>query len=264
MLSPGERLFDCLNVHYTYHSRFPGLSDITVQIHAGERVALLGPNGSGKSTFLQLLDGLFFPDQGTLMFREQPLTEAALRDAVFSREFRQRVGFVFQNPDVQLFCPSVREDIAFGPLQLGVDEQTVTRRLDQITERFRLGPLLERSPHELSVGEKRKVAFATVFIMEPDVYLLDEPTAGLDPQTSTQLMDILATLARDGKTIITATHDLHSVDDIADRVCVFSRDRRIVADGPTAEILANVPLLRDNNLVHIHRHHALDHRGIKP
>lgn len=258
-----ETLFECRNVRYAYHGRYPGVSGVDIQIRSGERLALLGPNGSGKSTLLHLLDGLIFPEEGALTFRDRLLTEAALRDDAFSLEFRRRVGLVFQNPDVQLFCPSVREDIAFGPLQLGVDEKTVGERMGRVVESLRLGPLLDRSPHELSVGEKRKVAFATVLVIEPDVLLLDEPTAGLDPTTSTQLIDTLSALARRGTTIITATHDLHIVEDIADRVLVFGQDRRIASDGSPADILANAMLLRENNLVHVHAHHERDHRTLK-
>lgn len=263
-MEPKANVFECLGVRYAYHGKFPGLSGVDMRIRAGERVALLGPNGSGKSTLLQLLDGLIFPDDGSLTFRGRALTEATLRDDAFSLEFRRSVGMVFQNPDVQLFCPSVREDIAFGPLQLGMDEKTVEGRMEGVVESLRLGPLMDRSPHELSVGEKRKVAFATVLVMEPDVLLLDEPTAGLDPKTSTQLIETLAALSRGGKTIVTATHDLHIVEDIADRVFVFGQGRRIAADGSPADILANTPLLRENNLVHVHAHHERDHRIIKP
>ena len=253
-------LFECCDVHYAYQGRFPALCGIDMRVSRGERVALLGANGSGKSTLLSLLDALVFPDKGTVRFDGRELTEAAFLDRGFSAGFRRRTGFVFQNPDVQLFCPTVREDIAFGPLQLGFDETTVKTRMETAVASLGIAHLLERSPHQLSVGEKRKVAFATVQVIAPEVLLLDEPTAGLDPQTSTHLVEMLSAATDAGMTIITATHDLHIIEDIADRVYVFGRDRRIAACGSPAEILADTALLQANNLIHRHVHHARDHR----
>ncbi len=256
----GGPLFECRDVHYAYQGRIPALRGIDMTLSRGERIAFLGANGSGKSTLLSLLDGLIFPDMGTILYAGRVLTEAAFLDEAFTLEFRKNVGLVFQNPDVQLFCPTVREDIAFGPLQLGMDETTVKTRLEALVETFGISPLLDRSPHQLSVGEKRKVAFATVLAIDPHVLLLDEPTAGLDPLTSTHLIEMLATAAGTGKTIVTATHDLHILEDIADKVYVFGQDRRMAACGTPAEILADTALLQANNLIHRHSHHARDHR----
>ena len=262
-MTPGTPLFECRDVHYAYLGRFPALGGIDIRISQGERIALVGANGSGKSTLLNLLDGLIFPNRGTVTYLGKALTEEAFLDEKFSVEFRREVGLVFQNPDVQLFCPTVREEIAFGPLQLGMDEQTVKTRMAHIADTLKIIHLLDRSPHQLSVGEKRKVAFAAVLAGEPNVLLLDEPTAGLDPQTSTHLIEMLATAAGSRKTIITATHDLHIIEDIADKVYVFGQDRRIAACGSPAEILADTPLLQANNLVHRHSRHASDHRVMK-
>ena len=255
-----EAVFECRDVHYAYHGRFPALCGVDMTIREGERVALVGANGSGKSTLLSLLDGLIFPDRGSIAFRGAGLTEAALAEEAFSARFRGGVGLVFQSPDVQLFCPTVREDIAFGPLQLGVGENEAKDRLKALAETLRIGHLLDRSPHQLSVGEKRKVAFATVLAIDPQVLLLDEPTAGLDPRTSTQLIEMLMHFSEAGKTVVTATHDLHIIEDIADSVYVFGQDRRVAGAGAPAEILANTAMLEANNLVHIHGHHARDHR----
>ncbi|MFA5043759.1 MAG: ABC transporter ATP-binding protein [Kiritimatiellia bacterium] len=233
-------------------------------IAAGERVALVGANGSGKSTLLNLLDALIFADRGSISFRGGVLAEAAFRNESFSMDFRKQVGLVFQNPDIQLFCPTVREDIAFGPLQLGLDKQTLTNRMEHLTATLEISRLLDRAPHQLSVGEKRKVALATILVMDPDVLLLDEPTAGLDPQTTTHLVGILAQFSRAGKTIVTATHDLHIIEDISDKVYVFGQDRRIAANGSPVEILGNTALLQANNLIHVHTHHARDHRTMMP
>lgn len=256
-------LFECRDVHYSYQGRFPALNGVDLTITEGERVALVGANGSGKSTFLHLLDALIFPDRGTLTFLGKELTEKSFLDAEFSLGFRRKIGLIFQNPDVQLFCPTVREDIAFGPLQLGMEEKTVKARLELLAETLQIGPLLDRSPHQLSIGEKRKVAFATILVIEPEVLLLDEPTAGLDPKTSTRLIGMLAEASRSGRTIVTATHDLHIIEDIADRVYVFGQDKKLAGAGTPAEILGDTGLLQANNLIHIHPHHARDHKVMK-
>lgn len=135
--------------------------------------------------------------------------------------------------------------------------------MESLAETLAIGHLLDRSPHQLSVGEKRKVAFATVLAIDPDVLLLDEPTAGLDPRTSTHLIEMFAAAAAAGKTIITATHDLHIIEDIADKVYVFGQDRSLAGSGSPAEILENTPLLQANNLLHRHSHHVRDHRAMK-
>lgn len=252
-------LFECENVHFAYQGRFPALAGVDLSIAPGERVALVGANGSGKSTLLSILDALAFPNQGQVRFDGRALTESAFDDEEFAVAFRRRVGMVFQNPDAQLFCPTVREDIAFGPLQLGVDPVAVTKRIDALTQELHLTPLLDRPPHMLSVGEKRKVCLATVLAIDPEVLLLDEPTAGLDPRTTTDLVERLHEASHSGKTIILATHDLHILPELADTVHVFGQDRRLAASGSTAEILANRALIEANNLVHVHSQHAVDH-----
>ncbi len=255
-----ETIFECHDLHYAYQGRFPALCGIEMTIAAGERVALVGANGTGKSTLLNLLDALIFADRGYISFRGRTLTEAAFKDESFSINFRKQVGLVFQNPDIQLFCPTVREDIAFGPLQLGIDKPTLKNRMEYLTETLKISHLLDRAPHQLSVGEKRKVALATILVIDPDVLLLDEPTAGLDPQTTDHLVKMLAQFSRAGKTIVTATHDLHIIEDISDKVYVFGQDKRLAASGNPSEILGNTVLLQANNLIHIHTHHARDHR----
>ena len=253
-------LFECHDLHYAYRGRIPALCGVNLTIEAGIRVALVGANGSGKSTLLSLLDGLSFPQRGTIRFAGHELSEASLQDEAFSRDFRRRVGLVFQNPDVQLFCPTVREDIAFGPLQFGLAPREVERRIEALAQDLGIAPLLDRPPHQLSVGEKRKVSFATVLAIEPEVLLMDEPIAGLDPRTTTHLIDLLHEAAHQGRTIVTATHDLHTLPDIADIVYVFGQDKRLAASGTPEEILGNHALLEANNLIHVHHHHTHDHR----
>ncbi len=249
-----ETVFDLQDVHYAYLSRFPALCGVSLRIGRGEKVALVGANGTGKSTLLQMLDGLVFPDRGRVSAFGAELTEAAFEDEGFSRDFRRRVGFVFQNPEVQLFCPSVREDILFGPLNLGVGREQALAGLARVARDMDIEALLDRAPHQLSIGEKRKVAIASVWIMDPEVMILDEPTAGLDPLTSRHIVDGVLRANREGKTLILSTHDLHILEEVSDTVYVLDRHRRVARRGNALEILADRDLLHENNLVHVHRH----------
>ena len=195
-----EIVFELKDVHYSYLGKYPALCGIDMTIKAGEKIAVIGANGTGKSTLLHLLDGLIFPNSGKVMAFGQDLSESSLNEEQSAHRFRSRVGMVFQNADIQLFCPSVREDIAFGPLQLGVNEGDVKKRLMEISELLDVRHLLDRSPHQLSIGEKRKVAIASVLAIDPDVLILDEPTAGLDPLTVRHIVDILVEANQRGKT----------------------------------------------------------------
>ncbi|MBI4706298.1 MAG: ABC transporter ATP-binding protein [Candidatus Omnitrophica bacterium] len=252
------KLFELKNIHYSYLGKFPALCGIDMNIEKGSKIGILGANGSGKSTLLQLLDGLIFSHQGNIKFLDKDLSERALGEEEFMRFFRSKVGFVFQNPEVQLFCPTVEEDIIFGPLQLGIDKAEIKKRLANLVDLLNISNLLERPPFRLSIGEKRKVAIASTLIMSPDVLILDEPTAGLDPLTSRQIVDIIIQANLEGKTIITATHDLHIVDEIADEIFVFSNEKRIARSGASGEILSDGEFLKKHNLVHIHYHKHKD------
>ena len=219
-------LFDCHDVHYAYQGRFPALAGVDLSIEHGLRVALVGANGSGKSTLLSMLDGLVFPQRGSIRFDGRELTEAALQGEAFSLDFRRRVGLVFQNPDVQLFCPTVREDIAFGPLQLGFEPRVVESRIESLAQDLGIAPLLDRPPHQLSVWEKRKVSFATVLAIEPEVLLLDEPTAGLDRSSAQHVQRaVLAARQTRGTTLVIASHDLDWLKSCADEVLVLEEGR---------------------------------------
>jgi cobalt/nickel transport system ATP-binding protein len=257
-------IFELKDVHFSYMGRYPALCGIDMVVYEGEKRAIIGANGSGKSTLLQLLDGLIFPDKGAVTVFGSEISEKAFFDRTFSRDFRKRVGFLFQNPDIQLFCPSVKEEILFGPLQLREDKKDTERRFDQLIHVLGIEELLDRSPHQLSIGEKRKVAIASTLIIDPDVLLLDEPTAGLDPLTARHIIDLLLKANASGKTIITSTHDLHIVEEIADTVSVFSRDKQIVKSGRPLEILKDTALLQTHNLVHIHAHRHDDQTHVHP
>jgi cobalt/nickel transport system ATP-binding protein len=256
-----ERIFKLEDVYFSYLNKFPALCGINMDIYKGEKIAILGANGSGKSTLLQMLDGLIFPERGKILGLGKELNEANLANKDFARLFRSKVGFVFQNPEVQLFCPTVEEDIAFGPLHLGVSDKETRRRIDELADILGIKNLLMRSPHQLSIGEKRKVAIASTLALDPDILLLDEPTAGLDPQTSRHIVDIILEANLKGKTIITATHDLHVVEEIASNIYILNNEKRIAGFGPTKEILSNSILLQENNLIHVHmhKHHGVIH-----
>ncbi len=257
-------IFSLKNVNFSYLGRFPALADITMDIRAGERIAIIGANGSGKSTLLQMLDGLIFADSGEFNFSGTKLNEKKFYDVKFAKEFRKRVGFVFQNPEVQLFCPCVKEDILFGPLQLGLEKNEVNKRLEKLVALLDLGSLLSRAPHQLSIGEKRKVTIASTLIINPEILILDEPTVGLDPLTTRKIIDLLISEGLAGKTVIVSTHDLHIVEEFADLVYILNQEKRVASFGATSVILGNMQLLQDNNLVHIHSHKHKDEVHLHP
>jgi len=257
-------IFELRGIKFSYLGKIPALCGIDITIKQGEKVAIIGANGCGKSTLLQMLDGLVFPDKGSIKAFGKELKEDAFNDEDFSVDFRKKVGLVFQNPDVQLFCPTVKEDIVFGPLQLGVEKKEVEKRLEGILGILEIKHLLDRSPHQLSVGEKRKVAIASTLMINPDVLILDEPTAGLDPLTTRHILDLLIQANEEGKTIITSTHDLHIVEEISDIVYVFSQDKLIVKSGHPDVILKDEVLLQANNLVHIHAHRHKEKIHVHP
>jgi len=257
-------VFELNNVYFSYLGKFPALCGIDIKINQGQKISIIGANGSGKSTFLQMLDGLIFADRGFLSFYGQQLNEKIFNDAKFSQEFRRKVGFVFQNSDVQLFCPTVKEDLVFGPLQLGLAKDQIQERLEKLSATLKIKELLDRSPHQLSIGEKRKIAIASTLIIDPQILVLDEPTAGLDPLTTRSIIDLLIEENNSGKTIITATHDLHIVEEVSDIVYVFGQDRKVAKFGQAKSILNDLALLQENNLVHIHSHRHKDKVHVHP
>jgi cobalt/nickel transport system ATP-binding protein len=245
-----ELVFECRDLRYRYLDRFPALDGVSLDVRRGERVALLGPNGCGKSTLLKLLDGLIFPDSGTFTAFGQPVTEDNLEDEQFSRGFRSRVGFVFQNSDTQVFSPTVREEVAFGCLQLGLSTVETATRVDDVLAMLDIADLADRAPFQLSGGQKKRVAIASVLVMNPEVLLFDEPTAALDPRTQQWLIDLIVELGAADKTIVLATHDLDALDVLADRCLVFAEDHTITRTGTPDEILTDHDLLLRANLIH--------------
>lgn len=259
--APADAIFACRDLRYAYLERFAALDEVSLDVRPGEMLALLGANGCGKSTLLKLLDGLVHPSSGTFHAFGRLVTEDNLEDEQFSMGFRSRVGFVFQNSDTQVFSPTVREEVAFGCLQMGLTVEETAHRVEEVLDMLGIADLSGRAPFQLSGGQKKKVAIASVLVMNPDVLLFDEPTAALDPRTQGWLADLIVELNQAGKTIVYATHDLDVLDRIATRCLVFSEDHRAIASGSPAEILGDTALLLAANLVHSHAHvHRDAHR----
>lgn len=246
----GEPILTCTDLAYRYLGKFDALCGVSLEVAAGERVALLGANGCGKSTLLKILDGLVFPDGGTYTAFGQPVTEDSLEDEQMNMGFRSRVGFVFQNSDAQVFSPTVRDELGFGPLQLGLDRRETATRVDDVLRLLGIEDLVDRASFQLSGGQKKRVAIGTVLTMNPQVLLFDEPTAALDPRTSEWLTGFIEELAAAGKTIVLATHDLDSLDRLVDRCIVFGEDHTILAEGTPCDILHDRALLLRANLIH--------------
>jgi len=251
-VGPGEPLFDLRDVGYVYSNKQVALDGLNLTIWPGERVVLLGANGSGKSTLLKLLDGIVGPTRGSI--RALGMDVAAVAAGEDGFRFHREVGLVFQDPDIQLFSATVLDDVAFGPLQLGLTREEVRQRCDEAMAEMGIAHLANRAPFELSGGEKKRAAIASVLSLRPDVVLLDEPTAALDPRTKWVLVDLIQRLSAAGRTLIVATHELDIVPLIADRVIVMNEQGRVVADGIPAAVLADRKLLISANLIHEHLH----------
>lgn len=249
---------------YRYLDRYPALDDVSFEVAAGEKVALVGANGCGKSTLLKVLAGLVFADQGTYDAFGERITEEHLEDEQANAGFRGRVGFVFQNSDAQVFSPTVLDEVAFGPLNMGLGSDVVQARVHDVLELLEISELSDRAPFQLSGGQKKRVAIASVLVMNPDVLLFDEPTAGLDPRTQQSVIELIVELNGAGKTIVLATHDLDTLELLADRCVVFSEDHRVVADGSPSMILRDHELLLSVNLVHEHSHRRHPSVSMRP
>lgn len=224
-------LFD--NIHYSYTPEREVLRGVTLRLDHGEKVALVGANGAGKSTLMLHANGLLTPSQGRIVVGDMELTAKTLRT------IRQSVGLVFQNPDDQLFMPTVEEDVGFGPANMHLSREEITERIERALRAVGALDLRHRSPQQLSGGEKRRVAIATVLAMEPSILVMDEPSAGLDPRARRQMIELLLGF---GHTALIATHDL----DMAQRLCsrtVVMLAGQVAADGPTSQILGDSALL---------------------
>lgn len=245
-------VFEMRHVYHQYAGGITSLEDISFIVQPASCWAILGANGSGKSTLLKLLDGLYYATDGQVLAFGDELGEKRFRDEAFNYQFRRRVGFVFQDSDVQLFSPSVLDEVAFAPLQLGLTVEQVQTRIHRAMEALNITRLADRPPHHLSGGEKKRVALASVMSLEPDVWLLDEPTAGLDPRSQSWFLQFISQQRLAGKTIVIATHDLSIIQRIATNCLVIDEEHRIAAVGVPESILKDHTLLHACNLIHEH------------
>lgn len=225
------------------------LRDIGFAQAEGEKLVLLGSNGSGKSTLLKILAGLIAPSAGAYRYRGEAIDPEHLKDTTRNRRFRQEVALLFQNPDTMLFNPTVFDEIAFGPRQLGTD--ALDQRVRHWATSVGVAAHLDRPPFGLSGGEKQKVALAALLAMEPKLLLLDEPTASLDPRSTGWLVDFLADLKA---TTLISTHNLSLAAELGTRALVLGEDHRLIYDGPIAPLMTDMKLLTAANLVHSHKH----------
>ena len=223
---------------FAYPDGYQALFGVNLEIAKGERVALLGPNGAGKTTLVLHLNGLLSGGEGIVEVAGLPVEKQNFA------EIRRRVGVVFQDPDDQLFMPTVRDDVAFGPANMGLSGSDLDARVDEALAQVAISEYADRPPHHLSFGQRRRVAVATVLAMHPEILVLDEPSSNLDPASRRELADILRSL---DITLFMVTHDLPYALELCPRSVVIS-EGVVVADGPTRDILLNDPLMRANRL----------------
>lgn len=250
-------MLEAKGIRHAYENGALVLDDVAFRVEKGEKVVLLGANGCGKTTLLKILGGLIFPSSGEYHYKGRSVTKAALKDQGFRGAFRREVAFLFQNPDAMLFNPTVYDEIAFGPRQHdlgGVDERVRTWAGE-----CGLVRLLERAPFELSRGEKQKLCLAALLAVEPELLLLDEPAANLDPRSTGWLVDYLQEI---GATTLVTTHNLSLAAELGERTLVLSEDHRLLYDGAIGPLTADRDKLIEANLVHVHKHKhvALEHR----
>ncbi len=226
-------------VHHAYPDGRQALRGVDLSVATGERVAVLGPNGAGKTTLVLHLNGVLAPSAGRVS-----VDGLDTADKAALREIRRRVGLVFQDPDDQLFCPTVRQDVAFGPANLGLEPDEVDARVVEALDAVGMGAAVDRAPHHLSVGERRRVAVATVLAMRPTTLVLDEPSANLDPASRSELAAVLADL---DLTLVVVTHDLPYALELCPRAVVLD-EGRVVADDATAALLADADRLAAHRL----------------
>ena len=238
-----ESILQLEHVSYTYPDGPLAVEDLSVSIERGERVAVLGRNGAGKSTFFLLCNGILEPSEGTIRCGGKPLT----RNKKDLTELRRRVGIVFQEAENQILAVTVEGEVSFGPMNLGLPVEEVERRTVEALDRMGLGEYGDRSPQYLSGGEKKRVTIADILAMEPDVILLDEPTASLDPENVARLEETLDQLTRAGIALVVSTHDVDFAARFARRGLVFSRGK-LVADGSLESIFSRQELLEEAGL----------------
>ncbi|MBN1236711.1 MAG: ATP-binding cassette domain-containing protein [Methanotrichaceae archaeon] len=236
-------ILETRDLSYSYGDGTKALEGVSISLEEGKKVALVGPNGAGKSTLMLMFNGILRPSRGDVLFRGQPLRY----DAASLRSIRRAVGMVFQNSDDQLFAPTVYQDVAFGPSNLGYPAEKVKRYVGFALQYVGLSGYERRPPHHLSGGEKKRVAIAGILAMEPEVMILDEPTSNLDPASSEEIMEMLDELNLGGKTLIISTHDVDLAYRWADEV-ILMKEGGVVRRGTGQEVFGDVELIRDARL----------------
>ena len=236
------KAIETINLCYTYHDGTKALANMNFSVEKGENMAILGPNGAGKSTLLHHFNGLLMPTSGKVLVLEKEVDTSNL-DWV-----RQKVGLVFQDPDDQLFARTVGQDVAFGPVNLGLPPDEVKARVKWALEATEITELEHKPPQNLSTGQKKRAAIAGVLAMKPEIMVLDEPMANLDPRTASKVLKLLLQLNKDlGLTLIIATHDVDLVPLFADKICILNKGQ-IALQGPPEEVFAETELIRNSGL----------------
>ena len=236
-----ESIVSVVDVKFNYPAGVSALKGVSLEITQGERLALLGPNGSGKSTLILLIAGLLMPTAGEIRVFGEKTTSKNFHN------LRSRIGIVFQDPDDQLFTPSVIEDVEYGPKNLKLPPEDVKARSSHVLDKMGISHLKDRPPHRLSFGEKKKVSLATALVLKPELLILDEPTANLDLVSRRGLIDTLNELSRGGTTIVVSTHDAEAIPELADRIVVISRGEKL-CEGKTSEVLQDKRMLEASGL----------------
>lgn len=243
MNSMKKPIIELKNVSYIYaSSKTKALDNINIEIYPGEKIAILGANGAGKSTVFKNLNGILKPSSGEVLIKGERISKKTII------KVRQTVGIVFQNPDDQIIAPTVEQDIAFGPINMGLSEEEVGSRVKEAIELVNISGLEDRSPHHLSGGQKKLVAIAGILAMRPEVIVLDEPTAGLDPFSASEIMKVMDRMNRElGITIILSSHDVDIIPLFAERVYVLHHGR-LEAEGTAKEIFKDKDLVEQAHL----------------
>lgn len=231
------------NLSYTYPDGTHALKNINMDIYKGQKVAIMGSNGAGKSTLFSHFNGLTKPTSGHVEVDGKAIKYD--RDTLL--EVRQKVGIVFQDPNDQLFAPTVKEDVAFGPMNLGLDYEEVERRVDEALTMVGMEQYMDKTPHHLSGGQQKRVAIAGIIAMRPEIMILDEPTAGLDPEGVEKVLDILDNLNKEGMSIVISSHDIEMVNEFAEKIFVLNNGE-ILESGDKHEIFSNKELLKKAHL----------------
>ena len=231
------------NLSYTYPDGTHALKNVNMEILKGQKVAIMGPNGAGKSTLFSHFNGLTEPKSGYLEIDGKKMEY----DKNSLLEVRQKVGIVFQDPNDQLFAPTVKEDVAFGPMNLGLSYEEVEKRVNEALELVGMEKFKDKTPHHLSGGQQKRVAIAGIIAMKPEIMILDEPTAGLDPQGVDKVLDILNNLNKDGMSIVISSHDIEMVNGFAEKIFVLN-EGEILASGDKQEIFSDKELLKKAHL----------------